>query len=143
VAASARAIYQSTGNTRLLLRSGVICFGVSAAAAIVGVLTGRLEAAACCVTAGLYMGFFIDYYFLIVRNFGRSYRVFLASFRGEALIVLVMAAAIGALSFLGTESTVLGLLVKGCVLLAAFLAAAAAGGQLKQIAGMLKKRAAR
>ena len=140
VVSSAKAIYQSTGNTRLLLRSGGICFGAGAVLTAAGVMTGSLETTARCVAAALYLRFFIDYYFLIVRNFGYGYGAFLRSFRGEACIAAGMAAAIAALEHLPAMHLLAGMAVKGGVLLAVFVAAAAATGQLKPVREFLHRR---
>ena len=141
LSASTNAIYQSTGNTRLMLRSGLTHSAAALALIGVGVATGDLYTAACFVAASLYLRFFIDYYFLVVRNFGYSYAGFLKTFAKDVLIVLLMFAAIAAAPPMTGVGSFLRLVIKAAILLAVFAAGVVVTGQHRFLRALFKKRA--
>lgn len=62
ISTSAGSIYQSTGNTKLMFRSGMVHFGTTIGMILLGVCSGRLETVALLVSISLYLRFFIDYF---------------------------------------------------------------------------------
>ena len=113
VSSSAGSIYQSMGNTKLMFQSGMIHFGVSILCIIVGVISKNLQTLALLVSVGLYLRFFIDYYFLIKKCFSFSYRAFLNAFRNDLLIALALAAAVILLANIDLPGLIWNLLAKG------------------------------
>ena len=87
IVTSAGAVYQSTGNTRLMFKSGIIHFSVTIVMIVTGLLLGSLETVAVLVSVSLYLRFFIDYFFLIRLNFGYSYTAFLSHFFVDGILV--------------------------------------------------------
>lgn len=140
VSSSAASIYQSTGNTKLLFRSSLIHSGVTALLIIAGVLTGDLETVSILVVVSLFLRFFIDFYFLVVRNFGKTYFGFLTTFKGDAVIVLLMVAAIMLMRFVSIDNILLSMLVKGSVLLAVYLVGVKGTGQLHCFTELFRRR---
>lgn len=140
VSASTASIYQSTNNTRLLFRSSLLHAAVLMVMIIAGICMGTMETVALMVMLGLYMRFFIDYYLLVVKNFGYSYRGFLKSFRGELLIAGCMAAAallIGPYVQLGGMA---GLIVKMAVMTAAFAAGLIITGEYRYVTDFFRAK---
>jgi len=139
IASSASSIYQSTGNTRLMFRSGMIHFSVTILMIIAGVLTGDLSKMACLVSISLYLRFFIDYYFLVARNFGYRYTEFLYTFAKDGLIALAMAAVVLTCSPIIGTGGFLHLCVKGFIMLSVFLIGVWFTGQHRLIRELMKK----
>lgn len=141
ITSSAGAIYQSTGNTKLMFRSGIFHFGIVIALIVAGVFSGNLSTVACCVAVGLYLRFFIDYYFLIVRNFGYSYAGFLKTFAKDVCIAVLMGAAIAVCSPLVGTGGFFRLVIKAFIMLAVFAAGVFVTGQHRLIKALFTKRA--
>lgn len=140
VSSSAGAIYQSTGNTKWMFRSGVIHFGVAIALIVCGVLSRNLLLLAAFVTIGLYLRFFIDYYFLMKKDFGFSYKAFLGVFRYDLLAAACMAVAIVFLRQWTISNALLSLLIKCVILLLLYGVVTAASGEMKRVYYILKSR---
>ena len=139
VVSSARSIYQSMNNTRLLFRSGLVHLSVIAALVITGVVTGDLQIVASLTALGMLMRFFIDYYFLIKKNFGYSYRSFLWDFRKEVLTAAVLGIFIAAMWSVDIPNIIVSLVLKGCMLFAVYVVTLLATGQFAQLKNMLYK----
>lgn len=142
VSTSAGSIYQSTGNTKLMFKSGAIHFSTTIVLIIVGVMSGELEIVALLVTISLYLRFFIDYYFLIVKGLACSFGKFLKEFFPHVVIMvaLICTTVIGRELFVGG---ILGsLIVKGMILGTVYLGAAALTGQLRSLISLVKRKKA-
>lgn len=140
VSTSAGSIYQSTGNTKLMFKSGTIHFSTAIALIVVGVFSGDLIVVALLVAVSLYLRFFIDYYFLIVKGFGYSYRVFLREFRADILIMCAMLCAIAAGQNLPLDGILWSLIVKALILGSVYFAVAALTGQLSYLLSLVKRK---
>ncbi len=140
VCVSAGTIYQSLGDTKLMFKSGMIHFGVSIAAIILGILTDNLTYIALFVAISLYLRFLIDFYFLIVHAFKFRYTRFLKEFRWDLLDAIIMAAAVFGLSFVNIESYFLSLLVKAGALCLLYLGLVIVNGQYKIVWSFLKSK---
>jgi PST family polysaccharide transporter len=90
VASSAGAIYQSIGNTKLMFISGLIHVSISVIAIITGILLGNLNAFAICVSIGFIFKFFVEYFFLIQKGFGKKIGFFLYNFVPDAIVFAVL-----------------------------------------------------
>jgi len=90
VASSAGAIYQSTGNTKLMFRSGLVHISISILAIIVGVMSDNLSILAACVSIGFIFKFFIEYFFLIKKGFKKKLTTFLYGFIPDAVVFSVL-----------------------------------------------------
>lgn len=139
ISTSAGSIYQSTGNTRLMFRSGMVHFGTTIAMILVGVFSGELWVVALLVSVSLYLRFFIDYWFLIKKGFGYSFGGFLGLFRKDMVIVAAMAAATLLLGESLTAGVFSGLLVKGLIQGAVYLASVTLTGQWKDLRSLFRK----
>ena len=140
VSSSAGSIYQSTGNTRLMFKSGLIHFGIAILFIVVGVILGDLQIIAALVSISLYLRFLVDYYFLIVKNFRYPYRKFFGAFAADAQIAVVLAAVIALMSWLHVDSLLLSLVVKCLLLGAAFIGMMLATGQFREVLAFLKSK---
>lgn len=139
VSTSAGSIYQSTGNTKLMFKSGIIHFTMTILMIILGIRTGNLVTLAIFVSASLYIRFFVDYYFLISRNFKFSYKEFLNTFKYEAVIITVLII----MSFIldpitKFKSLIINLCLKGMILGATYILLLFVTGQFKVLKIILK-----
>lgn len=139
VSTSAGSIYQSTGSTKLMFKSGMIHFSVTIFLIVCGVLTGQLRYVALLVTISLYLRFFIDYYFLIVKVFHYSYLRFLGLFRWEILMMCALILTIFLGQGLPPSNLLAGAAVKAGLLGVVYLVAAALTGQLSYLRRKRKK----
>ena len=139
VASSAGSIYQSTGNTRLMLKSGIVHFSTTIVMIILGVLSGDLIVLAKFVSVSLYMRFVIDYIFLIVRNFRYSFGEFLFSFRKEALAAAAMMLVMLLMNEKIQGGLWMRLLIKGGIAGFVGVAVLACTGELRMIRTMFRK----
>ena len=140
VSSSAGSVYQSTGNTRLMFRSGCIHFSLSIALIIVGLVFGNLTVIAAMVTAGLYCRFFIDYFFLVKRNFRNSYLRFLGTFRFECCMGIGMLAMIILGGNIHIDNMLLSLIVKVGLLTVVWLVLLVLTGQFRMLKEILRKK---
>lgn len=140
ISASAASIYQSTGNTKLLFRSSLVHTCVTLILILLGVHTGELERVAQMVTLAIYIRFFVEFYFLVVRNFGFSYKQFLLTFSKDVLIFAAMIAVMAACSFIRIESIILSMAVKGSILAGIYLPALMLTGQLHWLLSFLNRK---
>ena len=140
VSTSAGSIYQSTGNTKLMFKSGTIHFTTTIVLIVIGVLHGELKTVALLVAVSLYLRFFIDYYFLVVKGFGYAYGTFLKAFSKDIVILSAMACAIIAARHLSVNGILWSLLVKAAILGCVYLAAAALTGQLSELVFLVKRK---
>lgn len=93
--ASAGAIFQSIGNTRLLFTCTCINTAVTVLAILAGIFLGNgVETLSLCVALSYIFHFFCAFYFLIVKGFRYSLKAFFASLSREFCILSVMAAAV-------------------------------------------------
>lgn len=139
VSTSAGAIYQSTGNTKLMFKSGTIHFSTTIALIVLGVLLGELEIVALLVTISLFLRFFIDYYFLIVKGFAYSFCDFLMEFRADIPIMGAMICAIAVGQSISIHGILLNLLVKALILGTVYLGAVLLTGQLRYLRSLTKR----
>ena len=142
VASSASAIYQSTGDTRRMFRSGLVYFITMIVLILASIFSGSLMTVAVCVVLGQYVRFAVDYYVLIHHTLSASCRAFFRSFWFEALYTAVMICVI-LLVKLPISSLMLSLLVKGCIALIVFIALGLPTDKLAQFLGMLFSRRGR
>lgn len=134
ISTSAGSIYQSTGNTKLMFKSCIVHFSITILLIIIGVCTGDLKTVALLVTASLYMRFFVDYYFLIVKNFKYSMWDFLVTFRYETVIALgLLAAIIVADKYIIFENIIFSLMSKGLVLGIVYIVMIVITGQYRNL----------
>lgn len=116
VSASAGSIYQSSGNTRLMFKSGTIHFGITIVLIVIGILSRNLEVIALLVALSLFIRFFVDYYFLIVRNFEIKFTSFLYEFRFDIGIAAVFCISISILNQFTCSNLFISLAAKVCTL---------------------------
>lgn len=140
ISSSAGSIYQSTGKTKLMFKSGILHFGTVIALIAIGVSTHDLKTVAALVTVGMYARFFIDYFFLIRKDFGYSYASFLRIFKIDLLSALCMALSIVFLSKISTGKMILDLIAKGLSISAIFALISFADGRFKVVIKILSKR---
>ena len=140
VSTSAGSIYQSTGNTKLMFKSGAIHFSTTIALIIVGILSGELEIVALLVAISLYLRFFIDYYFLIVKGFSYSYCDFLRTFRSDIIIMLAMICAIIIGKKIYIDGILWAVIVKALILGSVYIGVVALTGQLSYLLSLVKRR---
>lgn len=133
VSTSAGSIYQSTGNTELMFRSGTVHFSTTIVLIVLGVASRKLETVALLVAISLYLRFFIDYYVLIAKGFEYDYRCFLKSFCGDIVIfcVLILTVVLG--QNLMVRGILHGLAMKAMILGGIFLTTAILTGQLHDL----------
>lgn len=138
VSTSAGSIYQSTGNTKLMFKSGMIHFTTTILMIVVGIRTGNLVTLAILVSASLYIRFFVDYFFLISRNFKFSYKEFLNSFKYETVIITVLITISFVLdSITKFESLIINLCLKSLILGTTYILLLFITGQLKVLKTIL------
>jgi len=140
ITTSVSSIYRSTGNTKLMFRSSLIHASMMAILIGFGVSTHDLEKTALMVTISLYARFLLDFYFLVVKNFGYSYGTFLRSFSGELLIAVVMIAGVAVCHPLITVKGFVGLCAKMTVMVGTFFTGLAITGQYRIIAAFFKRK---
>lgn len=121
VSTSAGSIYQSSGNTKLMFKSGKVHFGLAIVLIVLGVLWGDLKLIAILVALSLYLRFFIDYYYLIVCNFKIKYSQFLLEFRVDVFIAVVLFATSCILNKVRIESIIISLGIKVGILSVLYL----------------------
>lgn len=138
VSSSAGSIYQSSGNTKLMFKSGVIHFSLTIILIIVGLISGQLPRIALLVTVSLYCRFFIDYYFLIAVNFRFSYIKFLKTFKNELFIAVGMLAVIVLGRNIIIANLFISLAVKVGILGSVYLFLSYLTGQLKLLIQLVK-----
>ena len=136
---SAGAIYQSTGNTKLMFKSGTIHFSTTIALIVLGVLLGELEIVALLVTISLFLRFFIDYYFLVVKGFACSFGDFLMEFRADIPIMGAMICTIAVGQCITIHGILLSLLIKALILGTVYLGAVLFTGQLRYLRDLRKR----
>lgn len=139
VSTSAGAIYQSTGNTRMMFKSGTVHFNTTIILIVVGVMYGHLETLALLVAISLYLRFFIDYYFLVVRVFSYSYVSFLKEFFADAVIMLALMIVISVFPEIRISGILIRLVFKGVILVAVYMAGIMLTGQFRILKDILKK----
>jgi len=139
VSTSAGAIYQSTGNTKLMFKSGTIHFSTTIVLIVIGVLFGDLKTVAWLVAISLYLRFFIDYYFLIAKGFGYSYRNFLKEFRADVIIMCAMLCAIAAGKNLFSDGILWSLIGKALILGGVYFGTVMLTGQLRYLISLVKR----
>lgn len=139
VSSSTSAIYQSTGNTRLMFQSSIIHLMVSAALIVAGILVGKLEAVSVFVTMAMYFRFFIDYFFLIKKNFKREYLSFLAEFISDAILLLMLLTTAWGLSKISFGKAFVALLLKGMITMAVFAVGVVLTGRTHFLGALLKR----
>ena len=140
VSTSAGSIYQSTGNTKLMFKSGLIHFGVAIILILIGVLTHKIMIVALLVTIGLYLRFFVDYYFLITKGLQKSFCRFLAEFRGDMAIMIFMIITIAMLYEVKADNVLLSLVLKLIVLGAVYIVSVLLTGQVKYITVLFRRK---
>ena len=133
VSTSAGSIYQSTGNTELMFRSGTVHFSTTIILIVLGVASRKLETVALLVAISLYLRFFIDYYVLIVKGFEYDYRCFLKSFCGDIVILCVLILTVVLGQNLMVRGILHGLAMKAMILGGVFLTTAMLTGQLHDL----------
>lgn len=138
--ASTPGIYRSTGDTTLMFRSSLLHAVLMAALIGFGVATHDLEKTALMVTISLYARFAMDYYFLVVKNFGYSYVAFLKSFAGELLIAAIMIAAMLLLGPVMKLSGFVALAAKMMVMGCAFMIGLAVTGEYRLITSFFRRK---
>lgn len=91
IGASAGAIYQAIGQTKLLFKNGVINTSITISAILIGVLVGKnIEVLSLCVSVAYIIHFIIVYYMLITLGFKYKISRFYYELRKEILILLIM-----------------------------------------------------
>ena len=141
ISTSAGSIYQSTGNTKLMFRSGTVHFSATILLIVAGIYTGSLNLLAVLVAVSLYLRFFIDYFFLIVVNFRYPFRNFLFSFRNEIIIAAGLAAvSVPAGKIVFFNNMFLNMTVKGMILAAIYFVLIFLTGQYRLLRQILGKR---
>ena len=91
--ASAGAVFQALGNTRLLFINSCINTGVTVAAILIGVFAGGdIRALSVCVAAAYIFHFVTAFYMLMRGGFRKSYMGFMRELWREWLILLMMVA---------------------------------------------------
>jgi PST family polysaccharide transporter len=90
VASSAGAIYQSIGNTKLMFMSGLVHVGISVICIFIGIQTGNMEKFSILVSSGFVIKFFIEYFFLIKKGFGKRFSCFLYNFIPDIIISIIL-----------------------------------------------------
>jgi PST family polysaccharide transporter len=100
ISASAGAIYQSIGNTKLLFQSGLVCVIIFIAAVSCGILSGDLNYLALFVSISLILRFFIDCYFLIKFGFGKKLKDFLYCFIPDLILFALLFGGLWGVSLL-------------------------------------------
>lgn len=139
VSTSAGSIYQSTGNTKLMFKSGIIHFSTTIALIVIGVLTKELKTVALLVTISLYLRFFIDYYFLVKKCFDYSYGAFLRAFLADVIIMVAMICTIVAGRNLMLAGILWELIVKAVILGVVYLGMVALTGQFRYLMSFVKR----
>lgn len=133
VSTSAGSIYQSTGNTELMFRSGTVHFSTTIVLIVLGVASRKLETVALLVAISLYLRFFIDYYVLIVKGFEYDYRCFLKSFCGDIVILCALILTVVLGRNLMFSRVLYGLLIKALIMACVFMTISALTGQLRKL----------
>ena len=139
ISTSAGSIYQSTGNTKLMFKSGIIHFSTTIVLIIIGVLMGDLKIVALLVTVSLFLRYFIDYYFLIVKGFAYSYGIFLKEFRADLPIMGALLCTIAAGQRLSVHGILLSLFIKALVLGTVYFVAVLLTGQLRYLRSLINR----
>lgn len=135
-ASSCGAIYQSCGKTDLMFRSCLVFVPIQVALIILGVSTASLEACTIFVAASFILKFFIDYWFLITRCFGKSYISFLKAFLPELVLIVVCAVPTLLLNYSGLlecVSLITAFLAKVLLILIAYVIGLKLTGQTKYL----------
>ncbi|MCR5703801.1 MAG: lipopolysaccharide biosynthesis protein [Eubacterium sp.] len=131
VTTTASSIYKSLGRTDLMFKSGLIHIPLSVALIIGGVFTKDIYIVAALVSFGLVVKFFIEYYFLIGKGFGKSTVRFYKNFSWEVGFCIVLSGAFILMKFVKIDNIVVSftfkLLVSGILYLVLLLGS----GQLK------------
>lgn len=141
ISTSAGSIYQSTGNTKLMFKSGMIHFTTTILSIVIGIYTGSLLMVALLVAISLYLRFFIDYYFLIAKNFNISFIRFLLTFRYEVLMVLCLFLIVGISNpYLTLNYQVVSLFIKGVIIGIVYVALLIITKQYTHIIQLFKRK---
>jgi len=138
--ASASSIYRSTGNTKLMFHSSLLHATVMAIMVSIGVSTHDLEITALMVMLSLYVRFLLEYYFLVVRNFGYRYSAFIKSFSGELLIAAIMFAGILVCNPLIKVNGFAAMILKMSVMAVMFVIGIKFTGQYRLISDYFRRR---
>lgn len=139
VTASSQSIFQSAGNTRNMFVSGLISTVMIALAIGAGVISKDIVKISLYLTIAFNLNFFITYYFLIKKTLGMSMAGFLKSFLPDLAIAALVSVA-GALSCCITvENVLLGAIVKGVCMGAAYVIGLLIFRQHKVFLALLKR----
>lgn len=139
-AVSSVSIYLSLGNTRVLLKSGVVFTAVMAICILIGISNGNINFVALFVTIGFVIRFFTDYYYLFKVGFEYSVIKFYAIFVPDALILLALIFIASYFENFAPASLLLSLLYKFGICFFAYVILLLSSGQYKHILVLLPSR---
>lgn len=87
-------IYQSIGNTKLMLKATFVTTCIIVTSIIVGVLMGDINIVALSVTLGYIVNFFVSFYMMISVGMEESFLVFLKNYITDFIIFCVLMLAV-------------------------------------------------
>ena len=87
---STGSIFQSTGQTKLLFRCGIVTTIINVSAIIIGVMFKKIEYVAVLIVIAFSFNFIITFYYLIKKSMNRSLRKFFREFYSSFIIMIIM-----------------------------------------------------
>ncbi len=140
VSSSATSIYKSLGKTNIMLASGICHISVTVLCIVAAVFSKDINIVAIGVTIGLWLKFFIEYFFLIKKAFIMSLKNFYKIFIPDILITVGLVAVLLLLRFVPINNIVISAVVKVAVSGIVFLILLVVTKQFKYINMILPKK---
>ena len=140
VASSTTAIYMSLGKTKIMFKSGAIHIAVTVGLIVIGVLTRDINKVAICVTVGMFVKFFVEFYFLIVKTFEMSLWRYYKNFIIDITMGAVLVAAFIGLIFIPMGNIWVSAIVKIGISALLYFIMLLATGQIEYVVIMLPSK---
>lgn len=117
---SCGSIYQSLGCTKLMFKSALVFVPIQIVCIAIGVFSHNINILSLFVSASFIIKFIVDYFFLISKGFGESFRSWLCSFLPEICITGMCVGAMCLAGILNIENVYLSALYNAVICVVAF-----------------------
>lgn len=139
---STGAIYQSTGKTRMLFRSGFVTAIVTVCCIVIGLISKDVTSIAFMILIAFSINFIITYFLLIKKCFEYSLVDFFKSFKYDFIIAIILMITFYLLNhFIIVSSDFISLMVKGLIGGTVYLISLGISGQYKYFIKLFRRGA--
>ncbi|MCL2112638.1 MAG: lipopolysaccharide biosynthesis protein [Streptococcaceae bacterium] len=117
VMGSTGGVWQARNHTRFLLYSGIVKAFIWISSIIIGVVLGNIDSVASCLTIGIFMGFFWNFYYLTKKSLEDSLFNFLKNFMSPAFLGIIVFIGLELEHFIDPSNVFFSLFIRGLLFL--------------------------